>query len=182
MGKGEISSKTVLGGMETELPLRDWRRASKMESKYKKSKKKKIKFISRPKLKIPYKKFRVPKLNLFKKITFQGFVEWLTFPLFTAYDNFKTKRKIERLKVCKCCKILKIYFFHLFFNAIWSVIFFGFHNIGLALADLIIILLFIILLMKSYYKISKTSFYLMVPYLIWTSYAFILNTSIFLLN
>ena len=79
-------------------------------------------------------------------------------------------------------QLLKIYFLHLFFNATWSVIFFGFHNIGLALVDLIIILIFITLLMKIYYKISKTSFYLMVPYLIWTSYAFILNTSIFILN
>ncbi len=78
--------------------------------------------------------------------------------------------------------LLIIYFLHLFFNAIWSVIFFGFHNIGLALVDLIIILFFIILLMKIYYKISVTSLYLMVPYLIWTSYAFILNISIFLLN
>ena len=79
-------------------------------------------------------------------------------------------------------RILKIYFIHLFFNSTWSIVFFGFHKIGIALVNLIIILLFIILLMKSYYKISKTSFYLMVPYLIWTSYAFILNTSIFLLN
>ena len=36
-------------------------------------------------------------------------------------------------------KILQIYYIHLFFNAVWSVIFFGFHNIGLALIDLIII-------------------------------------------
>ena len=36
-------------------------------------------------------------------------------------------------------KILLIYFVHLFFNAIWSIIFFGFHEIGLALIDLVII-------------------------------------------
>ena len=42
-------------------------------------------------------------------------------------------------------KLLQIYFVHLFFNAIWSVIFFGFHKIGLALIDLIIIWSFIIL-------------------------------------
>ena len=41
-------------------------------------------------------------------------------------------------------------FVHLFFNGIWSVIFFGFHKIGLALIDLLIILIFIILLMKFY--------------------------------
>ena len=78
--------------------------------------------------------------------------------------------------------ILKIYFLHLFFNSIWSIIFFGFHNIGLALINLIIILIFIIWLMKIYFTINKTSFYLMVPYLLWSVFALILNVSIFLLN
>ena len=43
-------------------------------------------------------------------------------------------------------KVLKIYFIHLFFNATWSVIFFGFHEIGFALINLIIIVLFIVFL------------------------------------
>ncbi len=79
-------------------------------------------------------------------------------------------------------KILLIYFIHLFFNSIWSVIFFGFHSIGYALINLIIILTFIIILMKIYYNKNLLSFYLMVPYLLWSSYALILNTSIFFLN
>jgi len=79
-------------------------------------------------------------------------------------------------------KILKFYFIHLFFNATWSIVFFGFHLIGLALINLIIILFFIILLMKNYLKIDKISFYLMVPYFVWSFYALILNISIFLIN
>ena len=79
-------------------------------------------------------------------------------------------------------KILKIYFIHLFFNATWSVIFFGFHQIGLALINLIIILIFIIWLMLEYIKIDKISFYLMTPYLFWSIYAFILNSFILRLN
>ena len=79
-------------------------------------------------------------------------------------------------------KILKIYFIHLIFNSTWSIVFFGFHLIGLALVNLIIILLFIIFLMKEYLIIDKISFYLMIPYLAWSSYALILNSSIFLLN
>ena len=79
-------------------------------------------------------------------------------------------------------KILKIYFIHLFFNSTWSIVFFGFHLIGLALVNLIIILLFIIFLMKEYLIRDKISFYLMIPYLAWSSYALILNSSIFLLN
>ena len=79
-------------------------------------------------------------------------------------------------------KLLKIYFIHLFFNSTWSVVFFGFHLIGAALVNLIIILIFIIILMKEYFFKDKVSFYLMFPYLIWSSYALILNCSILLLN
>ena len=79
-------------------------------------------------------------------------------------------------------KLLTIYFIHLFFNSSWSIVFFGFHLIGLALINLIIILIFIIILMKEYYTKDKLSFYLMTPYLLWSSYALILNSSIVLLN
>ena len=79
-------------------------------------------------------------------------------------------------------KILQLYFVHLFFNAIWSIIFFGFHQIFIALIDLGIILIFIILLMKIYYQVSKISFLLMIPYLLWSSYALVLNATIFYLN
>ena len=79
-------------------------------------------------------------------------------------------------------KLLKLYFIHLFFNATWSIAFFGFHQIGLALINLIIILIFIILLMRRYLTRDKISFYLMTPYFLWSSYALILNSSIFILN
>ena len=79
-------------------------------------------------------------------------------------------------------KLLKIYFVHILFNSIWTIVFFGFHQIGLALLNLIIILIFILILMKEYFKKDKISFYLMVPYISWSSYALVLNTVIFLLN
>ena len=79
-------------------------------------------------------------------------------------------------------KILNIYFYHLLFNATWSVIFFGFHQIELALINLIIILIFVIILIKIYFKKDKLSFFLTVPYLLWVLYAFILNSAITILN
>ena len=79
-------------------------------------------------------------------------------------------------------KLLKFYFIHLFFNGAWSIIFFGFHEIGLALINLVVIIVFIILLMKRYLIIDKVSFYLMAPYFLWSSYALILNSAIFILN
>ena len=79
-------------------------------------------------------------------------------------------------------KTLIIYFIHIFFNGIWSVIFFGFYQILYALLNLILILFFIIWLMSIYYKTNKLSFLLMVPYLLWSTYALLLNVSIFNLN
>jgi benzodiazapine receptor len=79
-------------------------------------------------------------------------------------------------------KILSIYFIHIFFNATWSIIFFGFHQIELALLNLIIILIFIVILLKIFFKKDKLSFYFILPYFIWSSYALFLNFSISLLN
>ena len=78
--------------------------------------------------------------------------------------------------------VLKIYLIHLFFNSTWSVVFFGFHQVGLALINLIIILAFIVFLLKEYFKRDKISFYLMIPYFLWSSYAIILNGYIFIYN
>ena len=79
-------------------------------------------------------------------------------------------------------KVLNIYFYHLLFNATWSIVFFGLHQIELALINLIIILIFIFTLMKIYLKKDKLSFFIMIPYLLWTFYALILNTAIVILN
>ena len=101
---------------------------------------------------------------------------WTTLYVFMSIAIWSAWRKSSNKK------LLWIYFIHLFFNAIWSVIFFGFHKIGLALIDLIIILAFIFLLMKIYFKTNRISFYLTLPYFLWSSYALILNTSILILN
>ena len=79
-------------------------------------------------------------------------------------------------------KILKIYFVHIIFNSTWTIVFFGFHQIGYALINLLIILFFIVVLMKKYFEKDKISFYLMIPYISWSSYALVLNSAIFILN
>ena len=79
-------------------------------------------------------------------------------------------------------KILNIYFFHLIFNATWSIVFFGLHQIELALINLVIILIFIIVLMKIYLNKDKLSFFIMIPYFSWSSYALVLNAAIVILN
>ena len=107
---------------------------------------------------------------------------WVFGPVWTLLYIFMSVAAWIAWKKISDKKILRIYFVHLFFNSIWSVIFFGFHQIFIALIDLGIILIFIFWLMKIYYKINKISFLLMTPYLLWSLYALILNTAIFYLN
>jgi len=71
---------------------------------------------------------------------------------------------------------------HLIFNTTWSIVFFGLHKPGLALVNILIIWLFIILLMVKFWYIKKWSTYLLVPYLLWVSFAGVLNYFIWFLN
>ena len=79
-------------------------------------------------------------------------------------------------------KIIYIYFVHLLINGSWSIFFFGLHLILVSLIIIAIIIFFVIWLIKLYYPINKLSSFLMAPYLIWLSYAFLLNFYIFILN
>ena len=75
-----------------------------------------------------------------------------------------------------------IYFIHLVFNTTWSIVFFVFHNISLALVNLIVLILFIVILTVKFKQISIISYYLMIPYLLWSCYALILNATLLYLN
>ena len=75
-----------------------------------------------------------------------------------------------------------IYFIHLIFNTTWSIVFFVFHNIELALVVLILLIALIINLILRFRRVKMISAYLMIPYLLWCSYALILNTSLIILN
>jgi len=75
-----------------------------------------------------------------------------------------------------------LYFIHLVFNTTWSIVFFVFHNIFLALINLIILIVLIIIIMIRFKRVNLTSYYLMIPYLLWCCYALVLNMSLFILN
>ena len=79
-------------------------------------------------------------------------------------------------------KIIYIYFIHLLINGSWSIFFFGLHLILASLIIIAVIIFFVVWLIKLYYPINKLSSFLMVPYLMWLSYAFVLNFYIFILN
>ena len=75
-----------------------------------------------------------------------------------------------------------IYFIHIIFNTTWSVVFFGFHQIFYALLILLILTSLIAILIIRFRRVNITSFYLMIPYLLWCCFALILNFELILLN
>ncbi|MBT8310356.1 MAG: tryptophan-rich sensory protein [Flavobacteriaceae bacterium] len=74
------------------------------------------------------------------------------------------------------------FLFQLIFNAAWSLVFFGMRSPTYALLIIIILLTLIILTMKWFRVVNKTAALLLVPYLLWVSFASILNYSIWQLN
>ena len=75
-----------------------------------------------------------------------------------------------------------IYIVHLIFNTTWSIVFFVFHKITLALIVLIILILLIIVLILRFKRVNLLSYYLMIPYLLWCLFALLLNVSLIILN
>lgn len=70
----------------------------------------------------------------------------------------------------------------LLLNFSWSPIFFYFHNIKLAFVIIFFLILFLILTIISFFKISKISAILLIPYLLWLIFATYLNFEIIRLN
>ena len=77
---------------------------------------------------------------------------------------------------------LNIYLIHLVFNSTWSIVFFVFHNLLLALIVLFILIALIINLIIRFKRVNILSSYLMIPYLLWCTFALILNINLIMIN
>ena len=75
-----------------------------------------------------------------------------------------------------------IYLIHIVLNTTWSVVFFGLHQILLALIVLLVLIFLIIILIFRFKRVNLISVYLMIPYLLWTFYALFLNFNLLILN
>ena len=75
-----------------------------------------------------------------------------------------------------------LYSIHILFNTTWSIVFFGLHQILLALFVLIGLILMIIILMLRFKRVNIVSYYLMIPYLLWCCFALFLNFNLLILN
>jgi tryptophan-rich sensory protein len=67
-------------------------------------------------------------------------------------------------------------------NALWTPIFFGLKLPLIALGEIVILWLAVFATITSFWKVSKTAAILLLPYILWISFAAVLNASIYLLN
>ena len=79
-------------------------------------------------------------------------------------------------------KVFSIFIIQLFFNAIWSWLFFRFQMPLVALLDIYLLIAINIYIIYLMYKESKLAFFLFIPYVMWISFASYLNSFIVINN
>ena len=93
----------------------------------------------------------------------------------SIYIIMQSKRKLKK-------NARLIYYIQLATNALWTPIFFGFKEYFLAFIWIIMLIVFVITMILTFYKISKKAAYIQIPYLLWLLFASYLNFGVFVLN
>ncbi|WP_413666558.1 TspO/MBR family protein [Mucilaginibacter sp. Mucisp86] len=75
-----------------------------------------------------------------------------------------------------------VYFIQLILNFSWSIVFFGMHQVAGAMIVIILLWFSIVVNINWFSKFNRTAAWLLVPYLLWVSFAGVLNASIYFLN
>lgn len=89
-------------------------------------------------------------------------------------SDFKDKQIVKKAMI--------IFGIQLALNALWSILFFGLCNPFLALIEIVLLWLFILETIKVFKPINNLASQLLYPYLVWVSFATVLNASIWWLN
>jgi tryptophan-rich sensory protein len=111
---------------------------------------------------------------------------WVFFPVWTSLyimmgiSLFLVWQKGWEDKAVKTA----IYLFagQLVLNTLWSFAFFGLRSPLLGLMEIIILWIAILATIQTFIKLSRTAAYLLIPYILWVSFAAFLNFSIWRLN
>jgi benzodiazapine receptor len=77
---------------------------------------------------------------------------------------------------------LTFFFVQLILNTLWSLAFFGLRSPLLGLADIVLLWIAIFLTIQKFSRISRRAALLLVPYILWVSFAVLLNFSLWSLN
>ena len=88
----------------------------------------------------------------------------------------------KKIKVKERNNLIYLFSLQLLLNFLWSVIFFYFHLPFVAFLEILFLWGSILLLIIKFWRYSKPASVLLIPYLLWVSFATILNASIVILN
>jgi len=77
---------------------------------------------------------------------------------------------------------LVVFGINILLNVLWTVLFFGIHEIGFAFFEALLLAFSVIVLMKVSWNTSRTATYLFLPYVLWVLFASYLTYSIWMLN
>jgi len=111
---------------------------------------------------------------------------WIFAPVWTtlyvmmgvaAFLIWKREGELKNIKLP-----LTLFVIQLVLNALWSIIFFGMQNLTFALIEILLLWSVILATIISFMKTSKLAGWLLVPYLLWVSFASYLTFSIWMLN
>ena len=126
--------------------------------------------------------FKEPWYSLINKPTFNP-PSWVFAPVWTTlYLMMTIAIWLFWHSRNKDMNTIYIYFIHIVFNTTWSIVFFGLHQILFALIVLLILIFLIVILIIRFKRVNLVSYYLMIPYLLWTLYALFLNFNLLILN
>lgn len=75
-----------------------------------------------------------------------------------------------------------IFLLQMTLNFFWSLIFFGWQEMGIALIEIIMLWISIAFMIRHFYQLDRAAGYMNIPYILWVSFATMLNAAYFLLN
>lgn len=93
--------------------------------------------------------------------------------LFIIWNSNPSKKRTQAIL---------IFALQLALNFCWSFLFFYFNKIGFALIEIILLWINIIVMLLVFYRIKPIAAYINIPYLLWVSFATILNAAYYFLN
>lgn len=75
-----------------------------------------------------------------------------------------------------------VFLLQLLLNFAWSFLFFYFKMMGLALIEIILLWMNIVVMLVVFYNIKPMASYINIPYLLWVTFATVLNAGYYFLN
>lgn len=93
---------------------------------------------------------------------------------YIIWDKGLKKRRVK--------DALLAFFIQLYLNFMWLLLFFGLRSPSSALIDIVLLCLAIAVTIILFWKLSKTAGALLITYILWVSYAAVLNLSVYMLN